>query len=318
MFIFLYGEDTYYSHKKLKELKEKFIREVDPSAINLMLLDEKNTPADLRTAILTPPFLARKRMIVISDLGGLSSEAQEELVSLVGKKISEDIILIIRGLGAEKELGLPEEFFKKLKASKYSEEFKLLRGRYLERAVQQLATENQVKLSLGGLRLLLALTQGDLWQIENELKKLNVFSSGQPVKEEDILKLVSGDFDENIFHLLDAVGAGDAKQTMALFENQIQAGIAPLLLLNRLTGYLRQLLAVKFFLERGGQTSEISRRLGLHSFVAEKISRQIGKWSLPKLKESYRRILQVEHKSKTGQGNPIVLISIFLTELSAS
>lgn len=38
MIIFLYGEDTFRSRQKLKELKDKFIREVDPTGNGIVSL----------------------------------------------------------------------------------------------------------------------------------------------------------------------------------------------------------------------------------------------------------------------------------------
>ena len=39
MIIFLYGADTFRSREKLKSLKDRFIREVDRSGLNLIELD---------------------------------------------------------------------------------------------------------------------------------------------------------------------------------------------------------------------------------------------------------------------------------------
>ena len=62
MIIFLYGPDTFRSKEKLKMFKEKFIREVDKSGLNLIDLDaEKMTITDLNKAVATQSFLAKKR-----------------------------------------------------------------------------------------------------------------------------------------------------------------------------------------------------------------------------------------------------------------
>jgi len=52
MIIFLYGEDTFLSRRKLNELKEKFLREVDPSGNGLVVLDgEKAAMEEINESI---------------------------------------------------------------------------------------------------------------------------------------------------------------------------------------------------------------------------------------------------------------------------
>lgn len=312
MIIFLYGEDTFRSFKKLKELEEKFVREVDASKMNLRRLDERASPEALRQAIFSPPFLARKRFVSVPDLGTLNSEAREELLNCLEKAVSEEMILVVRypaALGGTANL---KTLLEKLKKIQYAEEFLLLRGKFLEKAVGQMAAEAGASLSAGALKVLLALTAGDLWQTQNELVKLAAFAQGRTIEEKDVLALVKGSFDENIFALTDALANRKSAEAAWQMESQVRAGLAPFLLLSRLVGCLRLLLAVKLLLKQGMLMPQISRELSLHPYVSEKISRQVKLWDEAKLKKAYQELLILETKAKTGQGDIKTLLTVFL------
>ena len=69
MIIFLYGEDDFRAKKKLAELKDKFLREVDHSGGSIEFLDGKI--ADLKQInekAATASLLASRRMIVIEEI----------------------------------------------------------------------------------------------------------------------------------------------------------------------------------------------------------------------------------------------------------
>lgn len=313
MIFFLHGEDTYRSFRKMKELEEKFAREVDPSKINLQHFGEGAAPDVLRQALFSPPFLARKRFLRVDNLSVVSKAAQEEILACLQKGLPEDIIFVVR-LAAGSEGSINKDLLTKLKASKYCEEFKILRGKQLEQAVNQMAQEAGGSLTPGALRALIALTGADTWQIKNELGKLSIYCQDRKIEEKDVLAMVEGSFDENIFALLDAVANKKSEQALWLAENQTRGGLSSFLLLSRIIGNLRLLLAVRFLLDQGQVMSQISRTLNLHPYVGEKTSRQIKSWSLDKLKKAYKRLLQVETMAKTGQGDIQTLLTVFLAE----
>jgi DNA polymerase-3 subunit delta len=294
----------------MKEIEEKFIREVDSSQINFTRLTEKNSKEELPKILLSPPFLARRRLVVVPDFLVLSKEVQEELVNFLEKGLPEELILVIR-LPSNLDV-LPKEWINKLKSTKYLEEFKLLYGKMLERAVEEMAKKFSLQLSPQAKQMLIRLTNGNLWQIRNEIAKLRTFVQNQKVTEKEVREVVSKNFDENIFHLIDAWIEGNFKQTLLLLEEQLEAGLGPGVILYRLENYLRQLITIRLLLEDGKTMKEISLELGLQFFLSQKMTRQIKRWNITKLKEAYRWLLKIETQIKSGQGDLLTLFSIFI------
>ena len=69
MIIFLYGEDTYSSRQKLNEIKDKFLREVDPSGHSLATIEGENASVEkINEMVSASSLFARKRMVVIERL----------------------------------------------------------------------------------------------------------------------------------------------------------------------------------------------------------------------------------------------------------
>lgn len=316
MIIFLYGEDTFRSHQKLQELKTKFLREVDSSGLNLGIINSETPPDKLQTILFSSPFAARKRMVFVVDVGALSKDISQGIESALNKGLPEDLIFVAR-LGA-KEQSLSPELVRKLKKNNLSEEFNPLKGRRLEEYILKIAKDINCRLDRLALQALLLLTQGDLWQISNELMKLAAFSSGQAIRAEDVYQLVIGGLDENIFHLTDALTDMHSSRALTLLNEQLKAGLPPVFLLSRLIGHFRLLLAVRILLDQGKQMRLISGELSLHPFVGEKISRQIKNWSGTKLKEAYRELLLIDIKIKSGQGDFLTLLSFFILRRSPS
>ena len=69
MIILLYGENDFKIHQKAKELKDKFIREIDPSGQNIWKIDgDKMKIEDLSNQLGSSSLFVNKKMVIISDL----------------------------------------------------------------------------------------------------------------------------------------------------------------------------------------------------------------------------------------------------------
>ena len=69
MIIFLYGEDNFRAKKKIREFKDKFLREVDKSGGSIEYIDGKTADLkEINAKAATASLLASKRMIIIEDI----------------------------------------------------------------------------------------------------------------------------------------------------------------------------------------------------------------------------------------------------------
>ena len=96
MIIFLYGEDTFRSRRKLNELKDKFLRDVDPNGTSLQVVDGEVARIEEIGELVGPASLfSRKRMIVIEHIFNNKDQTifEELFAYLKNKGIADNIII---------------------------------------------------------------------------------------------------------------------------------------------------------------------------------------------------------------------------------
>lgn len=328
MIIFLYGPDTFRSRQKLKELKNKFVAEVDKAGLNITELDgEKLDVQEFETAASTPPFLAKKRLVVVADLiaKNKGQKIQKEILELLNKNNLETTILIFW----EGELGAKIKkpsrsktavrrsnlLLDRLKDEKYAQEFKLL-----EPAGVKKWAENQIKnrsgqIELKALDLLVDFIGNDLWQFNSEIDKLIAFCKTKKIGVNDVQTLVKTKLDDDIFKLTDALGQKNQSLATKLIADQLKSGTSPAELLSRIIWQTKNLLLIKDFVEQNGSgysDNRLNYQLGLHPFVIKKTITQISNHQLADLKLMYQRLLAIDYKIKTSQINPEVLFDLLV------
>lgn len=83
MILFLYGEDTYRSRQKLKQIEEKF-KATDKSRVNFVKIDgERMSWKNIEKEILAPPFLHDKKLIVVENFLKKKGQKIEEAVAFL-------------------------------------------------------------------------------------------------------------------------------------------------------------------------------------------------------------------------------------------
>ncbi|HRY63352.1 MAG TPA: DNA polymerase III subunit delta [Patescibacteria group bacterium] len=322
MIIFLHGLDTFRSKEKLKMFKEKFVREVDKSGLNLVELNaEKININDLNKAISTQSFLAKKRMVVIKNIFDQRKALQTEVLELLkaGKfrDGKDDNILIFWDEEPDKRTAL----FKYLEGSKFKEEFEILKNNELTRWIIKKVEAKGGQISKMNADTLASKSDGNLWALNQEIDKLLAVCQGREIGREDLETSSLVKLDDNIFNLTDAIGNKNTKLALKLLHESIEGGANEIYLLTMIVRQFRILIQVKAALEEGpadtaggrGNYRALAQSLGIHPFVVQKALPQAMKYSMEQLKAIYRRLLEIDLKLKTG-GDGETLLEMFVVE----
>jgi DNA polymerase-3 subunit delta len=210
MIIFLHGDDTFRSREKLRELKQKFLREVDPSGLNLATIDGASATADeVWAAVAAQSFLVRKRMVVVEDLGAQKASTVRENVAALLDRIPEDVIVVFwesksrkPEADSRKQRSKPtvrkrtspaggDTLFPRLLKEKFAQEFTPLQGRELEAWVRERAKFLGATIEPAAIRDLITVVGSDLWRMTNELEKLALATQAGIVRRGTASPLVS-------------------------------------------------------------------------------------------------------------------------------
>jgi DNA polymerase III subunit delta len=327
MIIFLYGEDTFRSRQKLKELKDKFIKEVDPSGSNIFVLaGEKATINDVNEAVRAQSLFSRKRLVVIENIFANKGEKTVEKIyeffkKEFGKKEKADdnIVVFWDETTGEK---VTNKLFKYLSEQKFAQNFKKLSNTETANWLKKEIAARGAKARPAAVVLLASMFSGDLWQLNQEIDKIINYKKSQLlteseaiISEEDVALLCHGNVDENIFALTDAIGAKKKALAISLLEKEMEAGVAETYLLTMVIRQFRILLQVKDADTNGMSPRKMASQLKLHPFVVQKCLAQINSFTLPQLKNIFSGLVEIDKKIKTGQADFKTALSLLLVKI---
>jgi len=350
MIIFLYGEDAFRARRKLNELKDKFLREVDLSGNSLVVLDgEKATMEKINELISASSLLTKKRMVVIENLLLNKSQAIFNQVNdyFKNKKSEDNIIIFLDSVSGKDKLPKHKsELFKFLSKQKYAQEFKILSNTEAVNWAKKEVEARGGSISHQAAMELTSLLGSDLWRINGEINKLINFKAGQKlrlplcqsfsgiqtrqsslagshagaeavtvIELEDVKNLVRGQFDENIFALTDAISARNKALTVKLFEEQIEAGLTEGYLLNMIIRQFRILMQIRQALDSGFTARKIIAFLKLHPFVAQKGTSQARNFRLASLKSVFSNLVEVDYLMKSGKAEVKPALSLLIARI---
>lgn len=323
MVIFLYGEDSFRSLKKLKAIKDKFLEKNSSSLASGSFDFEESKEikvSEIKNSFGSKGLFFEKQLVIIKNvLSIVSKDYISKIIELLKseKDIFEDKDLVVvfweKGKMNEKN-----ELFKFLIKKAKSQKFDLLSGIKLNNwIVLELEKENgKTKISRGAIEKLISYTGGNLSAIQNELKKLASYKDEGTIDEKDIDLLVKEKIDSNIFEAIEAISSGNKKLALNLLHKQLQKGEDPIYILMMYVYQFRNFLKVSEYAERGERNNyDIAKKIGLHPFVVQKILVQISNFPLAKLKKIYKKLQVIDEKVKTGKGEIKTELDRFIVEI---
>lgn len=355
--IFLYGSDTFRSREQLKKMMAKFKTDRDPQGLNGVVLDcQKEEAGKIWEQILATPFLAEKRMVVLENL--LLSKDKDLLVELkekIEKNILSDATVLVFWEGTDKFKGKEaENLFKCLEKEKYCSKFDPLVGVKLTGWILQEVKDRGGAIDQPAVQYLAQNVGGDMWRLNSLIDQLTSYSEspagarnlsqeqssdnsndvgakgvgGEKDPSSFLLGITLSDVqlfldekaDDSIFNLVDAVVAGRSKEAYKMIREQYRLGEDAQYVFAMLLRQFRILLELRDLYDREDNLSseQLAKKLSLHPFVVKKSLVFVKKYSLDKLKTVYQRLLDLDIKTKTGQGDQSLLLDVFVGGLGVS
>ncbi|MBU2235925.1 DNA polymerase III subunit delta [Patescibacteria group bacterium] len=325
MIIFIHGEDTFRSLRRVKQLKEAFIEKYNSSGFNVIQLEASETDLDeFQSDSFTGGLLEKKRLIIIKNLVSAGNiELVEGVFDLLSeKKFPKDNILIIWE-GKIEEKGKPKikggsksrkSLLAQLKKER-EESFPLLSNSQLSKWIQDEIKERNGKIEKRAVEELVAKVGADLWQMDSEIEKLVNYVNGQIITSKQIEEFVKSKYDENIFHLTDALGQKNKEQALRLVRDQLALGTEPLQLLSKFIWQFRNLVQVNELLQTSKTQKEIADILKLHPFVVQKTAPQAKRFTQEELRFIYQKLVDIDFELKNSQTKPELLFDLMVIEV---
>ncbi len=329
MLYILSGQDDFSLNQSLEEIK-KDIGAPAVLAASTTTLDGKQVTVDqLRAICETMPFLAERRLVIIKGLlerfePKRESRRQRKITRLTNQqgeykslsaymnKIPDSTILIL----IEGRITNNNPLFRELANKAMVKSFPLLRDAQLRQWIQKRVREEGGSISPQAVDLLTKLVGGNLWIMASEINKLVLFTSGRRIEAEDVKTVVSYTQQDNVFAMVDAIIEFKAELAEQLLQQLLQRGAAPAYLLFMLSRQLHRIVRAGDLSKKGRPKIEIQSKLGLTSeFALRKTLEQASRYSLPRLREVYRQLLEADLSIKTGKYDGELALDILVAEL---
>lgn len=321
MIIFLYGEDSFRSSRKVLEIKEKFLAsDAAGSGLSVFDFDQKDKEASPLDALGTPNLLAPKRLVIIKNLiiSGTEKEQDEILEYFKKNKHIEgdsDLVVIFWERENPKKSNALYKFLEKFAKS---QGFEKLAGIKLINWVLKRIKEidGEGKISKTALDKLIVFCGNDTNILDKEIQKLVNYAEGRIIKEEDIEILVRAKIDSNIFQTIDALAGRRKMEALKLLHRHLERGEDPFYILSMFIYQFRNLIKIADLKENyGAREQEIVRISKSHPFVVKKSMAQLRMFPLEKLKKIYQKLSDLDTKVKTGQIEIKLALDKFIVEL---
>ncbi len=314
-----------------QEIDALYARMGDPTMaeLNTARLDGRQaSEEDLRTAVLAPPFLLNRRLVVLNNpFARLATPAARErfLKLLDGLPDSTALILVIEDQKKwakdhfEWEMVKPDGWLMKWvqPAGKRVrvEPFELPDVRKMPAWIEKHAREAGGRFTPEAAQALAEHTGNATALASQEIDKLLTYVDGQrPVEVEDVEKLVLTGGPVSVFKMVEALADRDSRQALRLLH---------ILLADNETSHLwglivrqfRLLIQVREILDEGGDLAQVYREVkGIR--YAQQYLAQARRFTQPELDAIHHRLLELDARMKTSQVPADLAMELLVAEIA--
>lgn len=155
----------------------------------------------------------------------------------------------------------------------------------------------------------------DLYQAASEIDKLVAYCDGKEITKDDILLLVSGRDDMNIFSLIESLGRRDKNRALSILTGQLRQGSNGNYILTMLVFHFRNLISIKSLLGEGLNATEISKRTNIHPYVVEKNAAFARSFQEENLVLIYKKLYSADLSIKTGKMEPELALDLLVAAI---
>lgn len=266
--VVIYGDDDARKHKLLSaQLQELLPRDVEASLVLAEYdgdaSEEQGGPTWQRVAedLLTLPFLADRRLVVVRDADKFVSAAREKLEAYLAKPPPTGVlILTCRSFPKTTRLHrIASEIGGRV------HECAKPKGRALVDFVVQAARERGKRLDAGLAAQLIDYVGPEPGLLENEIEKMCLYAEGrEQVRPQDLSDLVGQTREEKIFAVMDAAAAGRLSEALSMWQQVLATDpTAVFRVVGGVAFVLRKWLAAHEMLAQGATPREIAPKVNM-------------------------------------------------------
>jgi DNA polymerase-3 subunit delta len=277
---------------------------VPPAArsFNYDVIEGKPSGARLVALAQTLPMMAQHRMVFVRDLAAMAAEEAEPVLAYLDRPNPSTVIAAVASK-VDKRLKLFGALAKK------GFIHVLEPPRQLAPWVRAEAAARGVRIDAGAITRLIDAVGDDLSRLALAIDQLGLYAGDRAVMSEDVDELIADTRERSVFELTDAIGAGDRVRALAAVTklcDQRESAVGVVVMLAR---HIRHMALIHALREQAVPRGEWASRLGIPSFMADKVVAQARRYTPSALARATTRLALADRALKgditlTAQTSP--------------
>jgi len=287
----LYGEERYLVHHYADSLTAA-IGEPDN-------FEGASSIEKIINAADTLPFLTEKRLIRVRDskLFVSGRKADSETMTAYLPNVPDSTVLIF----IESEVDRRGRLFKKAVEMGGVMECETPSPQILTTWLARLFKEQGKTIDPTAANLLLRYSAHNMTSLVQETKKLAAYVGENPnITPQDIQAICSPTLQTRVFDLIGAMGNAQAPDALNMYHNMLLMKEQPLMILAMIIRQFRIILMVKAAEEKRMPKAQMTKALGLRSFVIDEALNQGKRFSIQRIISALEDCQDTDIKVKTG------------------
>ena len=293
----------------LRDRAAALLAESDPDlGANLIRLASSETDwARVADELYTPPFLAKKKLVVLVDEGNFVHNHAEALRGYLKQPSTANVLAAL----------VPTEKVPAL-AGAVLVECRSLKPGDLQRWLASEAQRVGKPLDRAAGELLASRAGGSLSALAGHLEKLAAHAGPRPsITVEDVKALVGYHEEREVYELSLAAAAKDVAKAYRVLRALVTSGEAVQVLLWKLAWQYRKLAEAKKLLAAGRRRFEVTSQLQI-TYYADEFLKLVDGHSLAELVDKHGEILKADVALKTSGGNEVPVLESLVCRLASS
>jgi len=288
--------------------------------MNTARLDARSaSDSDLNNAINAMPFLAKRRLVLLSNPSSKYNNASSRKKFLEYIEKAPDTTRLV--MYESVELKEAEKHWMVKWAGKnekliQTKAFMLPRLREMTGWIVNETKKQEGQIEPRAAEMLKDMVGVDTRQAGMEISKLLAYVNwARPINTSDVEAVCIVTSQQSVFDFVDALSNGNGKTAQHLLHRLLESE-DPFSLWGMVVRQFRLLLQAREILDGRGNKDDVARALGVHPFVAEKTTQQAGRFSVEFLEHVYRKLLGIDEGVKTGQVTLDLALDTLVVELA--
>ncbi|MBI2644381.1 MAG: DNA polymerase III subunit delta [Candidatus Wildermuthbacteria bacterium] len=300
MIILIAGPDTYRSRQKIRAIIKRY-HQLYPSGF---YMHQWNGPEidgeELRRELFTPSMFQEKKLFLFFNC--FASPVLQEFVMNLKEDMLKGKGIVLIFFDENAPVSAPfRKFLERLAA--FAQEFPFLKGAQLNQWIRKRFQAYGIAgISASLIAQLQQEIGGDLWRMEQEIRKLAAFLRAPRQKESnsDLKLLLPFSIETDAFRIIDCIVKSKSKEGLALLRAYEAQGVSPFPLFSLLGSQIRKMLEIKEMQQNKKPYEEIQKKMALHPYAFKTLYGMAQNIEFGKIKDLYKKIFAIDTNVKTG------------------